>query len=206
MAHSCSADIDWFAVLSGMQEPVPGSRINHFPDPEVHELYRGFVHDLNRRSCSFEKILSVTLQTSLKDPKVRQRTSPVTIRREKKVVLELSLHSDSRPIDHWGWKGIQLPQTRSVKSDQQAVPGEPLKLSIQVSGYSADVPNAQPCSHCWDRERALDPTVKLPPYMIDFQAKKLTTLRSGPLDGNRLKVDVSFHFTCFSHHHGGSYR
>ena len=32
---------------SGMQEPPPDSRLNHFPDPQVHEAYRGFVHDLH---------------------------------------------------------------------------------------------------------------------------------------------------------------
>jgi len=56
--HSHSADIgigptssiDGLAALCGMQEPPPGSRLNHFPDLEVHEAYRGFVHDLRRRS------------------------------------------------------------------------------------------------------------------------------------------------------------
>ena len=142
----------------------------------------------------------------LKNPNAQQLTSPITIRREKKVVLELSLHSDFHPIGHWGWGGLQLPQTRSVKSGQQAVSGKLLKLSIQVSGRSAGVPNAQPCQYCWDREFAIDPTVNLPPYMIDFKAESLTTLLSGPIDGNRLKADVTFQFTCYSKHHGGSYR
>ena len=50
MTHSSSTDINGFAAQSGMQEPPPGSRLDHFPDPEVHEFYRGFVHDLHRRS------------------------------------------------------------------------------------------------------------------------------------------------------------
>ena len=142
----------------------------------------------------------------LKDPKGQQLTSPVTIRREKKVVLELSLHSDPHPIGCWGWEGIQLPQTRSVQSGQQAIPGKLLKLSIQVSGSSADDLNAQPCPYCWDRELAIDPTVNLPPYMIDFKAESLITLLSGPIDRSCLKADVTFHFICYSKHHGGSYR
>ena len=157
-----------------------------------------------------KNFLSARLQTMLKDPKIQQLTSPVTIRREKKVVLELSLHSDSHPIGYWGWGGIQLPQTGSVKSSQQAVLGKLLKLSIQVFGCSTAVPNIQPCPTCWDRERrATDPNVfppNLQPYMIDFQAENLTTLFSRPLDGNCLKADVTFHFTCYSKHHGGSYR
>ena len=154
--------------------------------------------------------LSARLQAMLKDPNTQQLTSPVTIRREKKVVLELSLHSDSHPIGYWGWGGIQFPQTGSVKSSQQAVLGKLLKLSIQVFGCSTAVPNIQPCPTCWDRERrATDPNVfppNLQPYMIDFQAENLTTLFSRPLDGNCLKADVTFHFTCYSKHHGGSYR
>ena len=143
----------------------------------------------------------------LKDPKAQQLTSPVTIRRKKKVVLEFSLHSDLHPIGCWGWEGIRLPQTRSVKSGQQAVPRKLLKLSIQVSGSSADDPNAQPCPYCWDRELAIDPTVNLPaPYMIDFKAESRIALLSGPMDGDCLKADVTFHFICYSKHHGGSYR
>ena len=157
-----------------------------------------------------KNFLSARLQTMLKDPKIQQLTSPVTIRREKKVVLELSLHSDSHPIEYWDWKGIQLPRTSSVKSGQHSVPGKLLKLSIQVSGCSTAVPNIQPCWICWNRERqAIDPNIfpsNLQPYMIDFKAENLTTLLSGPLDGNCLKADVTFHFTCYSKHHGGPYR
>ena len=146
----------------------------------------------------------------LKDPKDQQLTCPVTIRREKKVVLELSLHSYSHQIGYWGWGGVQLPQTGSVKSGQQAVPRNLLKLSIQVSGCSTALPNIQPCPNCWDRERqAIDRNVfpsNLQPYMIDFKAEKLITLLSEPLDGSCLKADVTFHFTCYSKHHGGSYR
>ena len=146
----------------------------------------------------------------LKDPKAQQLTSPVTIRREKKVVLELSLHSNSHPIGRWDWKGIRLPRTGSVKSGQQSVLGKLLKLSIQVFGCSTAVPNIQPCPTCWNRERqTLDPNVfpsNLQPYMVDFKAENLTTLLSGPLDGSCLKADVTFHFTCCSKHHGGSYK
>ena len=153
--------------------------------------------------------LSARMQTVLKDPKVQQLTSSVTIRREKKVVLELSLHSDSHPIGYWGWKGIRLPQTGSVKSGQQPVLGNVLGLSIQVIGCSPGAPNVQPCHHCWDRERqGIDPNIclSLRPYMIDFKAAKPTTVLSGPLDGSCLKADVTFHFTCYSKHHGGAYR
>ena len=157
-----------------------------------------------------KKFPSARLQAMLKDPTAQQLTSPVTIRREKKVVLELSLHLDSHPIGYWDWKGIQLPRTRSVKAGQQDVPGKLLKLSIQVSGCSAAVPNIQPCRTCWNRERqAIDPNVfpsNLQPYMIDLKAENLTTPLSGPLDGNCLKADVTFHFTCYSRHHGGPYR
>ena len=146
----------------------------------------------------------------LKDPNVQQHTCPVTIRREKKVVLELSLYSDSHQIGYWGWGGIQLPQTGSVKSGQQVVPRNLLKLSIQVSGCTTVVTNIQPCPSCWDRERqAIDLDVfpsNLQPYMIDFKAKNLITLLSEPSDGSCLRADVTFHFTCYSKHHGGSYR
>ena len=58
MVHSDTADdamdltcfINGFAAPNRMQEPPPGSRLNHISDPEVHEAYRGCVHDL--RSCS----------------------------------------------------------------------------------------------------------------------------------------------------------
>ena len=146
----------------------------------------------------------------LKDPKVKPITSPITIRREKQVVLELSLHSDSHPIGYWDWKGIQLPQTRSVKSGQQTVLGNLLGLSIQVFGCSPGAPNVQPCHNCWDRERqAIDPNVCLSnpkPYMIDFKAANPTTILSRHLDGSCLIADVTFHFTCYSKHHEGAYR
>jgi len=150
-------------------------------------------------------LLSARLQTVLKDPNFQQLISPVTIRREKRVVLELSLHSYFHPIGYWGWGGIQLPQTRSVKFGQQSVLGNLLRLSIQVSGCSPGAPNVQPCPNCWDRERraiASNPQ----PYMIDFQAENPITALSAHLDGSCLKADVTFHFTCYSKHHGGPYR
>jgi len=152
-------------------------------------------------------LLSARLQTMLKDPKVQQLTSPVTIRREKKVVLELSLHSDFRPIGDWGWGGIQLPKTGSVKSGQQRVLGNLLRLSIQVFGCSSGAPNVQPCSNCWGREQqAIDSNVcpsNLQPYMIDFKAENPITALSAHLEERCLKADVTFHFTCY---HGGAYR
>jgi hypothetical protein len=140
----------------------------------------------------------------LKSPEVEQLDSPVTIRREKKVVLGLSLHSDSYPIGSWGWGGIQLPQTGSVKLGQQSVLGNLLRLSIQVFGCSPGG-NVQPCNTCWNRGRqAVGPNVcpsNPQRYMIDFKADNPTTALS--LDGNCLKADVAFHFTCY---HGGPYR
>ena len=147
----------------------------------------------------------------LTDPKDRQPTVPVEIRREKKVVLRLILYSDSQPIDHYGWKGIQLPQTGSVKSGQQTLSGKLLKLSIQVFGASTGAPNARPCDNCWDREElhAINLNVcpaNLQPYMIDFKSENLTTILSKSLDGNCLKADVTFRFTCYSRHHEGMYK
>ena len=150
--------------------------------------------------------LSVRLQAVLKDPMDQQPTAPVTIRREKRVVLELTLHSDSHPISGWGWDGIQLPQTGSVKSVQQIFPEKLLNLSIQVFGSSMGAPNAQPCRNCWDRERqSINPNVFLAnpqPYMIDFKAENITTALSASSDKTCLKAEVTFHFTCYSKHHG----
>ena len=155
-------------------------------------------------------VLSTRLQSVLKDPEVRQLTSPVTIRREKKVVLGLSLYSDSHLIGYWGCSGVQLPQTSSVKSGRRTVSRNFLRLSIQVFGCSPGAPNVQPCRRCWDRERkAIDPNVcpsNPQPYMIDFKAENPTAVLSGPLNAGCLKADVTFHFTCYSKHHGGAYR
>ena len=146
----------------------------------------------------------------LKDPKDRGPTVLVEIRREKKVVLGLVLYSDSRPIEGYGWGVIQLPQTRSVQSDQRPLPRNLPKLSIQVLGGLSGAPNAEPCSKCWDRERQAINRMFCPanmqPYMIDFKSKSLTTALSKPLDGNCLKADVTFHFTCYSKHHEGTYK
>ena len=146
----------------------------------------------------------------LKDPKNQQPTIPVEIRREKKVVLGLTLHSASYPISDRGWEGIQLPQTGSVKPSQQTLSGGLLKLSIHVFGGSTGAPNAEPCSNCWDREQqTMDPNVfpaDLQPYMIDFKAENLTTLHSGPSNENCLKADITFRFTCYSYHHEGTYK
>ena len=92
--------------------------------------------------------LRLRLQTVLKDPKDQQSTTPVDVRRDRNVVLGLVLDSDSRPIDGFGWEGIQLPQTRSVKSGQQQLLDQLLKLSIQVFGGSTGAPNPEPCRNC----------------------------------------------------------
>ena len=154
--------------------------------------------------------LSLRLQAVLKDPKDQQSITPVYIRREKKVVLGLILGSDSQPIDGFGWEGIQLPRTRSVKSSQQPLSENLLRVSIQVFGGSTGAPNAEPCGNCWYRERqAMNLNVfpaNLQPYMIDFMSKNLTTTLSRPLDENCLRTDVMFRFTCYSKHHGGVYK
>ena len=154
--------------------------------------------------------LSLHLQTSLKDPKDQQFITPVDVRREKKVVLGLVLDSDSQPIDRFGWEGIQLPQTRSVRSGQQQLSEKLLNLSIQLFGGSTGAPNPDPCRNCWAREReAINPKYcpeNVPPYMIDFKSKSLTTALSRPLEGNCLEADVMFHFTCYSKHHEGTYK
>ena len=148
----------------------------------------------------------------LKDPKDQQPSAPVTIRREKKVVLGLVLSSSSYPIGYWDWKGIQLPQTGSVKLWQQMFSGKLLKLSIEVLGCSTGTPKVQPCDTCWGRERRSrtgNPNfapAHMQPYMIDFKAEKLITVLSRHLDENCLKADVTFYFTCVSNHHGGTYR
>jgi hypothetical protein len=137
-------------------------------------------------------------------------TIPVTIRREKKVVLELCLRSDSRPISHWGWEGIRLPHTRSVKSGQQTLSGKLLNLSIQVFEGSTGAPDVQPCLSCWRRERVtMVPngcSSNLQPYMLDFKADNPITVLSGSEDGSRLEANVTFHFMCTSNHHSGTYR
>ena len=151
--------------------------------------------------------LSLRLQTVLKDPK--NQPALVEIRREKKVVLGLVLDSDSQPIDSYGWEGIRLPQTRSVKPGQQPLSERLLKLSIQVLGGSTGAPIAEPCKNCWDREReAINLNVfpvNLQPYMINFKSEKLTVTLSRPLGGNCLAADITFHFTCYSKRNGGTY-
>ena len=151
--------------------------------------------------------LSLHLQAMLKDPKDQRPTVPVEIRREKQVVLGLVLYSDSPPVSEYGWEGIQLPQTGSVKSGQQTLSERLLKLSIQVFGSSTGAPNAEPCDSCWDREQQANVhQANLQPYMIDFKSKSRTTVLSRPLDDNCLKADVTFHFTCYSKHHEGRYK
>jgi len=196
------------AASSRTQQLPPCSRPDRIPDPdpEVHEAYQEFVHNSRGSPDRLTSFLSLHLQAVLKGPKNQQPTAPVIIRRERMVVLELALHSRSHPISHRGWGGILLPQTRSVQPGQQAYSGKLLKFSIQVLACTTGVGNAQPCNSCWQRERQ---TIEhnLQPYMIDFKAESNITTLSIPLSGNDycLKADVTFHFTCYSHHHGGVY-
>ena len=144
----------------------------------------------------------------LKDPRALQPPEPVRIRREKRVIIELALNSDSHSLSASRWTGIQLPQTRSVKQVQQPFSGRLLKLSTQVLGCTMGAPNAQPCNNCWLREQKnLPPNLQVQPYMIDFQAESQIIALSKPSHGNDkcLKAEVTFHFTCYSNHHGGIY-
>ena len=184
----------------------PDPRLDHIPDPAVHPVYRGFVHELYSPPDLLTPFLSIRVQALLKDPKNQQYSETVSIRREKRVVLAFVL--DSHPISNRGWEGILLPQTSSVGSGsvQQISPTKLLKLSIQVLARARGDVNAQPCNSCWSRERIyLDPNVQ--PYMIDFQAQSRQIALSAHLSGNRvyLKADVKFHFTCYSRHHDGPY-
>ena len=189
------------------QETRPDSRPNHNADSEMHEMYREFVHNLTSSPDVLTFFLSLRLQALLKDPRNHPPTALVDIRREKRVVLVLALHSNSQPISNLGWEGILLPQTRSVDPVQQISPRRLLKLSIQVHACSTGAVNVRPCDNCWSRERP--PTAhNVQPYMIDFQAQSRRIALSTQMDGNEncLKADVKFHFTCYSRHHGGMYR
>ena len=193
---------------SRTREPQPDSGLDHIPDPEVHEAYRRFVYYIRRFAWSVDDFFSLRLQAVLKDPRDQQPPEPVSIRREKRVIIELALNSDSYPLSAWGWAGIQLPQTRSVKPAQQPFSGRLLRLSTQVLGCTMGAPNAQPCNNCWVRERKdIPPDLQVQPYMIDFQAESQVIALSKPPHGNDkcLKAEVTFHFTCYSRHHGGIY-
>ena len=196
--------INTSAGPSRTQGAPPDSRLNHIPDPAVHAMYHEYVHNLRSPPDLLILLLSLHLQAELRDPKMQQPGATVSIRSEKKVVLTLALHSDSRPITSRGWEGILLPQTRSVKSVplQQISPTKLLKLSIQVLACARGDVNALPCNSCWSRERPPhDHDVK--PYMIDFMAQS----RQIALGRNNiyLMADVKFHFTCYSKHHEGLY-
>ena len=184
--------------------PPPDSRLNHIRDPAVHAMYQEFVHHLRSPPDLLTLFLSLRLQAEVKDPKKQQPGATVNIKREKKVVLTLALHSDSYPIGDRGWEGILLPQTRSVESGpvQQISPTKLLKLSIQVLACARGDVNAQPCNNCWSRERPPDDR-DVQPYMIDFRARS----RQIALDrsNNSLMADVAFKFTCYSRHHEGLY-
>ena len=194
--------------VDNVREPPPEPGSDHIPDPEVHEVYQRFVYYLCPSSWSVDDFFSLYLQAVVKDPRHQQPPGPVRIRREKRVIIELALNSDSHSLSAWGWAGIQLPQTRSVKPVQQPFSGTLLKLSTQVLGSAMGTFNAQPCNNCWMRERReLPPDLHLQPYMIDFQAESQIIALSKPSHGNDkcLKAEVAFHFTCYSRHHGGMY-
>jgi len=196
------------AAPNRMQEPPLDSRHNHLPGPEVHQTYQGFVYELRGFPDPLIFFLSLRLQAALKDPRNQQTTAPVKIRREKKVVIELALHSDTDPFSHWGWEAIEIPQTGSVKPTPHTFSGKHLKLSTQVLACSAGVLNAQPCNNCWEREqRSIDPNLNLQPYMVNFRAESRIIALSRPLYGDDkcLKVEITFYFTCYSKHQGGMY-
>ena len=186
-SHPLILDTTVFLIL----RPIEGSSTScvSFPDPLIF-------------------FLSLRLQAVLKDPVNQQTTDPVRIRREKRVAIELVLHSDTDPISRWGWEAIEIPQTDSVKPTPHTFSGKYLKLSTQVLGCSTGVPNAQPCGNCWKRQRRnKDPNPNLKPYMIDFRAESRIIALSRPLYGDDkcLKVEITFYFTCYSKHHGGLY-
>jgi hypothetical protein len=152
--------------------------------------------------------LSLRLRAVLRDPRDQQLTGPVIMRREKMVAIELVLHSASQSSTPWGWQGIQLPQSYSVKPTQRPPSGKLLKLSIQVIGCTTGDPDVRPCNMCWARERhGRVGTPDLQPYMIDFKAESDIVALSEPsyTDDKCLKAIVKFRFTCYSRHNGGIY-
>ena len=196
--------INTSAGPSRTQEPPPGSRLMRMPDPAVHPMYQEFVHELRSPPDLLTHFLSLHLQVELKDPKRHDPGAPVDIRREKRVVLTIALHSDFYPISNRGWEGILLPQTRSVESGpvQQISPAKLLKFSIQVLALARGEVDAHPCNNCWSRER-LPCDHNVQPYMIDFKAQSRQIALGR--NNNFLTANVTFHFTCYSRHHGGLY-
>ncbi len=148
---------------------------------------------------------SVSLQVELKDPVGQVPEITVEVRREKRVVLELSLRSMDRSIHEWGWQGVQLPPTGSVKAAQPRLQEGLLHLSVLAYGSSTGALLSRPCENCWLREwRALGyPSIQ--PSIVDFKADNPVTVLSRTPDSPFLKVEVTFHFTCYTGHQQEEY-
>lgn len=149
---------------------------------------------------------SVRLQATLKDPASQVPENIVEVRREKRVVLELFLHSNDGSINKWGWQGIQLPPTGSVKAVQPRLQEGLLHLSVLTYGSSTSALLSRPCENCWIRERralGYHPTIQ--PYIVDFKADNPVTVLSRTAESPYLKVEVTFHFTCYTSHQQEEY-
>jgi len=149
---------------------------------------------------------SIHLQAKLKDPANQPPDSTVEVRREKRVVLELFLCSTDRSVDEWGWQGIQLPPTGSVKSAQPRLQEGLVYLSVLAYGSSTGALLSRPCENCWAREwRALGHRPSTQPYIVDFKADNPVTILSRTPDSQILKAEVTFHFTCYTNHQQEEY-
>jgi hypothetical protein len=150
--------------------------------------------------------LSVRLHAELKDPANQPPDSTIEVRREKRVILELFLSSNDSAINEWGWQGIQLPPTGSVKSAQPRLQEGLLYLSVLARGSSTGTLLSRPCEHCWNREwRALGGPPHIRPYIVDFKADNPVTILSRTPDSRFLKAEVTFHFTCYTSHQQQEY-
>jgi hypothetical protein len=150
--------------------------------------------------------LSIRLEATLKDPASQVPDSTVEVRREKRVILELFLGSRDGSINEWGWQGIQLPLTGSVKAAQPRLEEGLLHLSILAYGSSTGALLSRPCENCWIRERrALGYRPSIQPYIVDFKADNPVTVLSRKSDSPFLKAEVTFHFTCYSNHQQEEY-
>ena len=148
---------------------------------------------------------SVSLQVELKDPAGQVPGHTVEIRREKRVVLELFLRSNDRSMNEWSWQGIQLPPTGSVKDAQPRLQEGLLHLSVLAYGSSTGALLSRPCDNCWLREwKALGYPI-IQPYIVDFKADNPVTVLSRAPDSSFLKVDVTFHFKCYTSHQQEEY-
>lgn len=150
---------------------------------------------------------SVRLDAKLKDPASQMPDSTVEVRREKRVVLELFLSSNNAAINEWGWQGIQIPPTGSVKPTQPKLQEGLLYLSVLAYGSSTGTLISRPCEHCWIREqRALGQRPNIQPCIVDFKADNPVTILSRTPDSTFLKAEVTFHFTCYTSHQQQEYK